>query len=142
MCFGIYDEAAIEADLTGVKVLVVDDDEDSASIVKRILERNRAEVRAASSMDEALAEFTRFAPHLVLSDSGMPGHDGYELIVRLRALPGGRAVPAVALTALARSEDRTRSLRAGFQMHVAKPVDAAELVAVCQNLAALRSQGF
>jgi CheY-like chemotaxis protein len=70
----------------------------------------------------------------------MPEHDGYELITRLRALPGGRTVPAVALTALARSEDRTRALRAGFQLHVAKPVDFTELVAVVQNLAALRGR--
>jgi CheY-like chemotaxis protein len=70
----------------------------------------------------------------------MPGHDGYELIVRLRKLPGGKSVPAVALTALARSEDRTRALRAGFQLHVAKPVDFTELIAVVQNLAALRPE--
>jgi CheY-like chemotaxis protein len=76
----------------------------------------------------------------VLSDIGMPGHDGYELIARLRTLPGGRNVPAVALTALARSEDRTRALRAGFQLHVPKPVDSAELIAVVQNLAELRSR--
>lgn len=134
------DQAATDADLTGVKVLVIDDEADSAGIVKRILGRSGAEVRTAASMDEALSEFARFAPHVVLSDIGMPGHDGYELIARLRALPGGSTVPAVALTALARSEDRTRALRAGFQLHVPKPVDSAELIAVVQNLAALRSQ--
>ena len=91
-------------------------------------------------MEEALAAFTRFEPNVVLSDIGMPGHDGYELIAALRALPGGRKVPAVALTALARSEDRTRALRAGFQMHVAKPVDSDELIAVVKNLASLRAQ--
>jgi CheY-like chemotaxis protein len=133
------DEAAIDADLKGVKVLVVDDEADSAGIVKRILERTGAEVCIAASMEEALTEFARFAPHVVLSDIGMPGHDGYELIARIRALPGGRNVPAVALTALARTEDRTRALRAGFQLHVPKPVDSAELIAVVQNLAALRS---
>jgi PAS domain S-box-containing protein len=132
------EEAAIEADLKGVKVLVVDDEADSAGIVKRILGRSGADVRTSSSMEEGLTEFARFAPHVVLSDIGMPGHDGYELIARLRALPGGRTVPAVALTALARSEDRTRALRAGFQLHVPKPVDSAELIAVVQNLAALR----
>jgi CheY-like chemotaxis protein len=68
----------------------------------------------------------------------MPEHDGYELVSRLRAMPGGRTVPAVALTALARTEDRTRALRAGFQMHVAKPVDFVELIAVVQNLVSLR----
>jgi PAS domain S-box-containing protein len=135
------DEAATDADLNGVKVLVVDDESDSAGVVERILKRTGAEVRTAASMEEALTEFARFTPHVVLSDIGMPGHDGYELIGRLRALPGGRNVPAVALTALARSEDRTRALRAGFQLHVAKPVDSAELIAVVQNLAALRSRG-
>ena len=135
------DGAAKDADLRGVKVLVVDDEDDSASIVRRILERHGAEVRATGSMEEALGEFGQFAPHVVLSDIGMPEHDGYEFISRLRTLPGGRSVPAVALTALARSEDRTRALRAGFQMHVAKPVDFAELVAVVQNLASLRSTG-
>jgi PAS domain S-box-containing protein len=134
------DEAANTADLDGVKVLVVDDEADSAGIVQRILERTGAEARTAASMEEALTEFARFTPHVVLSDIGMPGHDGYELIARLRALPGGRNVPAVALTALARTEDRTRALRAGFQLHVPKPVDSAELIAVVQNLAALRSQ--
>ncbi len=134
------DEAATNADLNGVKVLVVDDEADSAGIVKRILRRSGADVCTANSMEEALTEFARFAPHVVLSDIGMPGHDGYELIARLRTLPGGRTIPAVALTALARSEDRTRALRAGFQLHVPKPVDSAELIAVVQNLAALRSQ--
>jgi CheY-like chemotaxis protein len=89
-------------------------------------------------MHEALDAFTQFAPDVVVSDVGMPEHDGYELITRLRDLPGGRSVPAVALTALARGEDRTRALRAGFQLHLAKPVDFAELVAVVQNLAALK----
>jgi CheY-like chemotaxis protein len=134
------DDGATNADLSGVKVLVVDDEADSAQIVRRILERTGAVVCVAGSMEEALTEFTRFAPHIVLSDIGMPGHDGYELIARLHELPGGRTVPAVALTALARTEDRTRALRAGFQLHVPKPVDSAELIAVVQNLAALRPQ--
>src|SRR6476659_7842563 len=135
-----FDESVAKPDLAGVKVLAVDDEEDSLTIVRRVLERSGAEVRAVTTMNEALKEFSRFAPQVVLSDIGMPEHDGYELIARLRALPGGRTVPAVALTALARSEDRTRALRAGFQLHVAKPVDFTELVAVVQNLAALRGR--
>ena len=134
------DDVAANADLSGVKILVVDDEADSAQIVRRILERTGAVVCIAGSMEGAITEFTRFAPHIVLSDIGMPGHDGYELIARLRELPGGRTIPAVALTALARKEDRTRALRAGFQLHVPKPVDSAELIAVVQNLAALRSR--
>jgi CheY-like chemotaxis protein len=134
------DKGAIEVDLGGVKVLVIDDEKDSVETIKRILERHGAEVRGTYSMEEGLREFTQFAPNVVLSDIGMPEHDGYELIARLRKLPGGRTVPAVALTALARSEDRTRALRAGFQLHVAKPVDFTELIAVVQNLAALRDR--
>ena len=133
-------DKAIEVDLDGVKVLVIDDEEDSVDTITRILERHGAEVRGAYSMEEGLREFTNFTPSVVLSDIGMPEHDGYELIARLRKLPGGRIVPAVALTALARSEDRTRALRAGFQLHVAKPVDFNELIAVVQNLAALRDR--
>jgi PAS domain S-box-containing protein len=132
------DNAAAEPDLSGIRVLMVDDEPDSIAIVQRMLERRGAEVRAARSMDEAIEEFVRFAPHVVLSDIGMPEHDGYELIRRLHELPGGRSVPAVALTALARAEDRTRALRAGFQLHVAKPVDFAELVAVVHNLCSLQ----
>ena len=119
---------------------MVDDEQDSVTIVQRILERRGAQVRGANSMNEALAKFAQFSPNVILSDIGMPGNDGYELISRLRGMPGGRFVPAVALTALARGEDRTRVLRAGFQMHVAKPVDFNELVAVVQNLAALRGE--
>lgn len=133
------DRGAIKADLNGIKVLVVDDEQDSVAIVRRILERRGARVRGAHSMNEALAEFAAFSPNVILSDIGMPGNDGYEFIGRLRGMPGGRSVPAVALTALARGEDRTRALRAGFQMHVAKPVDFTELIAVVQNLAALRT---
>src|SRR6478736_6261750 len=134
------DRGAIQVSLGGVKVLAIDDEEDPVGTIRRILERHGAEVRGAYSMEEGLREFTQFAPNVVLSDIGMPEHDGYELITRLRALPGGRTVPAVALTALARSEDRTRALRAGFQLHVAKPVDFTELVAVVQNLASLRAR--
>ena len=133
------DGALGKNNLKGVRVLAVDDEPDSLGIVKLILERSGATVSAAGSMEEALAEFDRCAPHVIVSDIGMPGHDGYELITRIRKLPGGRAIPAIALTALARTEDRTRALRAGFQVHMAKPVEAAELLAVVENLASLRS---
>jgi len=127
-----------DADLIGVQLIVVDDEMDSARTVQAILKRRGAVIRVAGSMEEALALFIESAPQVLISDIGMPGHDGYELITRLRNLPGGKAVPAIALTALARTEDRTRALKAGFQMHLAKPVDAAELVAVVRNLADLR----
>jgi len=132
------DDEMRDADLAGVELIVVDDEIDSARTVQVMLKRRGAVVRVAGSMDEALALFKEAAPHVLISDIGMPMHDGYELISRVRALPGGRSVPAIALTALARTEDRTRALKAGFQMHVAKPVDASELVAVVRNLADLR----
>ena len=133
------DEAAKKPDLTGIRVLVVDDEEDSIEIVGRILERKGAAVRTARSMVKALEEFTRFSPQVLITDIGLPEHDGYELLARLRELPGGRSVPAVALTAMARNEDRIRALRAGFHLHIVKPVDFTELVAVVQNLAALQT---
>jgi signal transduction histidine kinase len=132
------DDQPFRPDLAGVKVLVVDDEEESVSIVQRLLERRGAEVRGSRSMKAALGEFAIFSPHVVVSDIGMPEHDGYELISCLRALPEGKAVPAIALTALARNDDRTRALRAGFQMHLPKPVDFTELVAAVRNLAAIR----
>jgi PAS domain S-box-containing protein len=132
------DGAAEKPELKGIKVLLVDDEPDSIAIVQRVLERRGAEVRAADSVEGAIKHFVRFAPQVVLSDIGMPGQDGYELIRRIRQLPGGRRVPAVALTALARAEDRTRAVQAGFQLHIAKPVDFAELVAVVHNLASLQ----
>jgi len=129
-----------EDSLAGIKVLVVDDEADAGDIVKRILQRKGADVRTAASVSDALEEFGRFGPHIVISDIGMPEHDGYELIRELRKLPGGDAVPAVALTALAHSEDRANALRAGFQIHVSKPIDSAELISIVANLAARRNR--
>ncbi len=125
------------ADLSQIKVLAIDDDQDSLNILKRILEGRHASVKAVSSAEDALAEFEGFAPHVIISDIGMPGFDGFELIRRIRALPTGRSVPAVALTALARPVDRTKALTVGFQTHVAKPVAAAEILAVVRSLADL-----
>jgi len=134
-------EAEKKPSLYGVKVLVVDDEEDAIETVKRVLERAGGEVRVASSMEKGLLEFSRFAPDVILSDIGLPDHDGYELISRLRELPRGQTIPAVALTAMARNEDRIQALRAGFQVHVSKPVDFVELIAVVQNLASLGATG-
>jgi len=127
-------------DLAGIRVLAVDDDRDSLEVVKRVLLARGALVRGASSVEEALETFSSFHPEVVVSDIGMPGHDGYEFIRRLRQLPGGAGIPAAALTALARAEDRMRALQAGFQTHVVKPVVPAELIAVVQSLTALTSQ--
>jgi PAS domain S-box-containing protein len=123
--------------LKGIRVLVVDDEPDARETLQQILEHCDAEVRTAGSAAEALAVLETWQPHVLLSDIGMPGEDGYSLMRRVRELPperGGRT-PAAALTAFARGEDRRRALLAGFQMHVAKPVEVQELAAVVANLA-------
>jgi CheY-like chemotaxis protein len=123
--------------ILGARVLVVDDDPDARDLMKRLLEECGARVSVASSSAEAF-EMIRQGPFDVLvSDIGMPGEDGHALVRRVRGLSpeqGGR-IPAVALTAYARAEDRVKALRAGFQMHLAKPVEPAELIAVVANLA-------
>ena len=125
------------SDLSGVKVLVVDDQADSRELVKRVLSECDAEVFAAGSAEEALRLVELEQPHVLLSDIGMPGVDGYELLRRVRALENvhGRRMPAIALTAFARSEDRTQALRAGFLVHVSKPVEPSELVATVASVA-------
>jgi CheY-like chemotaxis protein len=124
-------------ELAGIRVLAVDDDKDSLEVIKRILSGRKAEVETATTVEEALRKVSSFRPHVLLSDIGMPGQDGYEFIRQVRALPEGERIPAAALTALARSEDRTRALTAGFQNHVSKPVAAAEIVATVRSLASL-----
>lgn len=123
--------------LGGIRVLVVDDEPDARALVKRLLENCEAVVTTAASASEALEALRRAKPDVVISDIGMPGEDGYALIRMVRALPPdeGGDVPAVALTAYARSEDRTRALLSGFQSHVAKPVEPTELVATVASLA-------
>ena len=119
------------AELDGVTVLVVDDQLDARDLMQRILADAGAEVITAAAADDALTLVETRKPDVVVSDIGMPDVDGFELLRLIRALGearGGR-VPAIAVTAFARSEDRTRALRAGFAVHVAKPVDPAELVA-------------
>jgi CheY-like chemotaxis protein len=118
-------------------VLVVDDLPDGGDLIARILRECAADVALADSATEALRIFAEFKPDVLLSDIGMPGVDGYELMRRIRGLgPQNRGtIPAAALTALARPEDRTRALLAGFQTHIAKPVDAVELIAAVAALA-------
>ena len=129
-------EACDEIDLDGVHVLCVDDDPDSRSMCKRILAECRARVSVAASAPEALERLQADRPDVLVSDIGMPEFDGYELIRRVRELPPDRGgeIPAAALTAFARSEDRRRALRAGYQSHVAKPVEPLELVTVVASL--------
>lgn len=119
-------------ELLGIEVVVVDDDADAGEMVGALLERSGAHVSVATSALEGFELVKRLRPGLLLSDIGMPEHDGYDLIGWVRALPeadGGR-VPAVAVTAFARSADRTRALTSGFDNHVTKPIDTSELMLV------------
>ena len=123
-------------DLKGLKILVVDDEPDARFLVQRILADCNAGVTTASSAGEALGLLAQDPPDVLISDVGMPGEDGYALIRRVRLLPNGSSrIPAIALTAYARKEDRAKAKRAGFQRHLAKPVDATELVATVDSLA-------
>jgi CheY-like chemotaxis protein len=124
-------------ELDGLRLLVVDDEEDTREMLVTLLEGCGARVRAADSVAEALRLLAAERPDVLLSDIGMPGEDGYALIERLRALPSeaGGDLPAVALTAYARTEDRTRALLSGFSTHVPKPVEPLELLAVIASLA-------
>jgi PAS domain S-box-containing protein len=129
--------------LDGLKVLVVDDEADTRELLRVVLGRCGAEVTTAGSAEEALDLLKVNRPDVLVSDIGMPGTDGYELIRQVRALSleGGGKIPAVALTAYARAEDRLQVLRAGYQMHVAKPVELSELVAIVANLAGWNGRG-
>ncbi|MDB5328839.1 MAG: sensor hybrid histidine kinase [Phycisphaerales bacterium] len=122
--------------LEGVKVVIVEDEQDSRDVLERLLSSSGAEVSIATSAAEALALLERVRPHVLVSDIGLPGEDGYELIRKVRMLGDGLGnVRAVALTAFARAEDRTKAMLAGFQMHLAKPVDARELIVTVATLA-------
>ena len=126
-----------QPDLSGVKVLVLDDADDARELIRRVLLECSAEVLPAANAQQALTLIERERPDVLISDIGMPDMDGYEFLRHVRALGdqrGGR-VPAIALTAFARSEDRTRALHAGFLVHVAKPVEPSELVATVATVA-------
>jgi CheY-like chemotaxis protein len=130
----VFDE---QLSLHGVRVLMVDDEVDARILLQRLLEDHGAKVSAAASAEEAfnLLLIERF--DVLVSDIGMPGEDGYAFMRRVRGLgPGsGGDIAAVALTAYARAEDRVRAIRAGFQMHIAKPVEPVELLTMVASLA-------
>jgi CheY-like chemotaxis protein len=123
--------------LAGLRVLVVDDETDTRVMLRAMLEKCGSEVMTAASVAEALELFEQWRPDVLVSDIGMPGEDGYALIARVRKLEAGQGgrVPAIALTAYARAEDRVRALKAGFQVHVPKPIEPVELVTVVASLA-------
>src|SRR4051812_22551455 len=125
-----------ESSLTGLMVMVVDDDDESRHVVAAHLESCNATVMTASSAPEALHLLQQHPVHVLLADIAMPGEDGYSLIRKLRALDASiAAVPAAALTAFAREEDRQEALDAGFQLHLSKPIDAGSLIAAVATLA-------
>jgi len=120
--------------LLGVKILVIDDDEDSRLLLQTALERLGAWVRLADSAASGFSFLQRQRVDVLISDIGMPEEDGVSLMRRLRTLPMHQRLPAVALTAYARSEDVTRALEAGFQRHLAKPANMGELAQTVAEL--------
>lgn len=127
-------------ELYGLKILVVDDDQDTRDLLEWVLRRVGAEVVAVPSAKGAMEALENDRPHILVSDIAMPEEDGLSLMRRIRALPkerGGR-IPAVALTAHSMVQDRLQSLRAGFQSHVPKPVVPEELVEVVTSIVHLR----
>src|SRR5690242_8676980 len=123
--------------LDGLRVLLVDDEIETRHIISTVVERTGAEVKTCTSAREALTELVAWRPHVILSDIAMPDEDGYSFIGRVRSLPQheGGATPAAALTAYARDEDRKQALAAGYQMHIAKPIGAGQLVVLIARLA-------
>jgi CheY-like chemotaxis protein len=123
--------------INDLRVLVVDDDLATQEAISEVLREMGAEVKVAHSAAEAMTAVVEFHPQLLLCDIAMPGEDGYAFIRRLRALgvDGSSSIPALALTALATDDDRQRSLAAGFQMHLTKPVDIERLADAVVELA-------
>lgn len=124
--------------LHGLSVLIVDDEADTRELLARVLERNRAHVEVVESAALALTSLQKQKPDILLSDIGMPDMDGYTLIREVRALEALRDLPAIAITAFVRAEDRERALASGFQLHMEKPIDSHALV---QAIAKLTGRG-
>jgi CheY-like chemotaxis protein len=129
-----------QRELAGLSVMIVDDEHDTREVLVAMLELMGAEVIAASSAAEAVETLIRAnesMPDVLVSDIGMPGEDGFDLITKVRAMrpESGGDIPAIALTAYARAEDRARVLAAGFQRHVSKPVEPSSLATAVSSLA-------
>lgn len=129
--------------LDRTRVLVVEDDSDTREALTEMLTLAGADVRSAASAQHAISTLEEFAPELLVCDIAMPEEDGYSLIRRIRALGSERGgdVPALALTALASSEDRRKAIEAGFQLHLAKPVDIRRLISALTDLQRRRPSG-
>jgi len=130
-------------DIAGKRVLVVDDDADARDLVRRVLEDCAVHVSTASSAADGMAQLHAAAFDALVSDIGMPGEDGHTLLRRVRAMAdnANAQVPALALTAYARAEDRAKVIAAGFQKHLPKPVDPARVVSLVASLVRERSAG-
>jgi PAS domain S-box-containing protein len=136
-------EASLSVSLEGLRVLVVEDEQDTREFLERLLEGQGATVTSAVSAEQALQSFEADPPDIVISDIGLPQVDGYELIQHIRRghIAAAARVPAIALTAYARSEDRNRALRAGYQAHIAKPVEPADLLVTIASFRGLIDAG-
>lgn len=132
-------ESVEDISLANIRVLVVEDEPDAAEFVTNLLESHGAFVVSAASAREALEAVVHARPDILISDIGLPEMDGYQLMEQIRKMDvaNGGGIPGVALTAFARSEDRTRALRAGYQTHLAKPIESTELVATVASFADL-----
>jgi CheY-like chemotaxis protein len=126
-------------ELEAVRVLILEDDDDTRELLADILDVYKMRVSTAADVPGALQLIERAPPDIIVSDIGLSGEDGYVFIQKLRAIPANRGgkIPAIALTAYARVEDRTKALLAGFNMHIPKPVDPAELMAALSSFATL-----
>jgi CheY-like chemotaxis protein len=124
--------------LAGIRILVVEDDDDTRELLKLLLESHGGAVTAMGSVPEALTAYDQSPPNVLVADIGMPDYNGYTLIGRVRARDRehGRIVPAIALTAYATAIDRDTVLSAGFQVHMPKPFEPDRLVSVIADLAA------
>ena len=122
-------------------MLIDDDDSDTRQMFKAVLSECRAHVIIAASAAEAIDEIERRKPDVLVSDLGMPEHDGYQLIKKVRGMESAdhtARIPAVALTAYAKAEDRVRALASGYQVHLSKPVEPAEFILVAADFAGRR----
>jgi signal transduction histidine kinase/response regulator RpfG family c-di-GMP phosphodiesterase len=122
-------------DLSGKQILLVDDEPDALDVMAQLLRHAGATVTTATCVADALECAVRMRPDLIVSDIAMPDRDGYDLLRNLRELPQTSAIPAIALTAYARQEDRVRALSEGFQAHLPKPVEPNELISVIDHVA-------
>ena len=122
--------------LMGLRILAVDDEIDATAVTAAILVSAGAEVKTAASVSQAMDLMKQWRPDVLISDIGMPDEDGYDLIRKVRAQPSDnqRNIPAIALTAFARTRDRLKVLSAGYQMHVPKPIEPLELVTVVASV--------